>query len=95
MQGWARAGWGGAGAAGEGGTRWEAPVGALEQDLRPQTAKEVVDKDGAPEKGLGVVDEPHLLQRKAQHVGALLQKGCNLMLGNRPTKVTSLHVRMH
>lgn len=78
MQSGARAGWRRTGAGGEGRTRWEAPVGALEQDLSPQTAKEVVDKDRAPEKGLGVVDEPHLLQRKAQHMGTLLQKRCNL-----------------
>lgn len=41
----ARAGRQRTGASGERRTRWKAPVGALEQDLSPQTAKEVVDKD--------------------------------------------------
>lgn len=95
MEGGARAGRRRTGARGEGRSRREAPVGALEQDLGPQTAKEVVDKDRASEKGLGVVDEPHLLQRKAQDMSSLLQERCNLTLENRSTKGTSLHVRMH
>ncbi len=56
----------------------EAPVSALEQDLGPQAPKEVVNKDGAPEEGLRVVNESHFLQGEAQHMGALLQNWCNL-----------------
>lgn len=62
-----------AGAAGKRRVGREAPVGALEEDLSSQAPQEVVDQDGAPEEGLGVVDEAHLLQGEAQHVGALLQ----------------------
>ncbi len=53
---------------GAGGKRWvrrEAPVSALEQDLGPQASKEVVNKDRAPEEGLGVVNESHFLQGQA------------------------------
>lgn len=69
---------GGRGAGGEGAVWGEAPVGALEEDLGPQAPEEVVHEDGAPEEGLGVVDEAHLLQGEAQHVGALLQHRSNL-----------------
>lgn len=63
------------------GKRWvgrKAPVSALEQDLCSQTPKEVVNKNGAAEECLGVVNESHLLQGEAQHVGTLLQNRCNL-----------------
>lgn len=66
------------GASGERWVWWEAPVGALKQDLSSQAPKEVVDEDGASEEGLGVVNEAHLLQREAQHMGTLLQDWCNL-----------------
>lgn len=91
----ARAGRQHTGAGGERRTRWKAPVGALEQDLSPQTAKEVVHKDWTSEKGLGVIDESHLLQRKAQNMSTLLQKRGHLMLENGPTKITALHTCMH
>lgn len=45
MESGAHAGWRRTGAGGEGRARRKAPVGALEQDLSPQPAKEVVDKD--------------------------------------------------
>lgn len=67
--------------AGAGGERWvgrEAPISALQQDLCSQTPEEVVDENGASEERLGVVDESHLLQGEAQHVGTLLQNRCNL-----------------
>lgn len=38
-------GWWHTGAGGECGSRWETPVGALEQDLSSQAAKEVVDEN--------------------------------------------------
>lgn len=66
--------------AGAGGKCWvgrEAPVSALEQNLSSQTPEEVVDKDGASEKGLGVVNESHLLQGESQHMGTLLQNWCH------------------
>lgn len=72
------AGWEDARASGECWVWWEAPVSALEQDLSSQTPKEVVNKNRASEEGLGVVNEPHLLQGETQHVGTLLQNWCNL-----------------
>lgn len=66
-----------AGGRGECRVGWEAPVRALEKDLGSQTAKEVVNEDGAPEEGFRVVNETHLLQRKAQNVSTLLQNWCN------------------
>lgn len=71
------AGWQDAGASGKCRVGWEAPLSALEQDLSSQTTKEVVDKDGASEECFRVVDESHLLQRESQHMGTLLQNGCN------------------
>jgi len=67
--------------AGPGGERRvgrEAPLGALENNLSAQAPEEVVHEDGAAEEGLGVVDEAHLLQGEAQHVGALLQDRSHL-----------------
>lgn len=67
-----------AGAASEGRVGREAPVRALQQDLRSQTPEKVVDKDRAAEEGFGVIDETHLVQREAQHVGPLLQDRSDL-----------------
>lgn len=64
-------------ASGECWVGWKAPVSALEQDLSSQAPKEVVNEDGASEKGFRIVDESHLLQREAQHMGTLLQNRCN------------------
>lgn len=72
------AGWWDAGAGGKCWSGWEAPVSALEQDLSSQAPKEVVNEDGASEEGLRVVNESHLLQGKAKHMGTLLQNRCNL-----------------
>ena len=72
------AGWWDTRAGGECWARWEAPVSALEQDLSSKAPKEVVNKDRAPEEGLRVVYESHLLQGKAQHMGTLLQNWCHL-----------------
>lgn len=66
------------GAGGESCVRWETPVSALEQDLSSQTPEEVINKDGASEESLRVVDESHLLQGETQHVGTLLQHWRNL-----------------
>lgn len=85
---------GGRGAGGEGGVWGEAPVGALEEDLGPQAPEEVVHEDGAPEEGLGVVDEAHLLQGEAQHVGALLQHRSN-SLAVRPEAEGRLILIIH
>lgn len=65
------------GASGKRRAGWEAPVSALKQNLSSQAPEEVVDKNGASEEGFRVVNEPHLLQGEAQHMGALLQHGCN------------------
>lgn len=67
-----------AGASGKCWVGWEAPVSALEQNLSSQAPKEIVDEDGASEEGLRVVNEPHLLQGEAQHMGTLLQDWGNL-----------------
>lgn len=72
------AGWQDAGACGKCWVWWEAPVSALEQDLSSQTTKEVVHKDRATEEGLRIVNESHLIQGETQHMGTLLQNGCNL-----------------
>lgn len=77
MEGGSSAGRQDAGAGGERRVGRKAPVGALKQDLSSKTPEEVVDEDGAPEERLGVVDEAHLLQREAQHMGTLLQYRCN------------------
>lgn len=73
-----RAGWQDAGAGGKCRVGREAPVSALEQDLSSQTPEEVVNEDGASEKGLRVVNESHLFQGEAQHMGTLLQNWCHL-----------------
>lgn len=83
------AGWRDAGAGRKCRVGWEAPLSALEQDLSSQAPKEVVNEDGASEEGLGVVDEPHLLQGEAQHMGTLLQNWCNLK-DNSPLDLCSL-----
>ena len=70
--------WWDARASGECWVGWKAPVSALEQDLSSQAPKEVVNEDGASEEGLRIVDESHLLQREAQHMGTLFQNRCNL-----------------
>lgn len=75
------AGWQDAGACGKCWVWWEAPVSALEQDLSSQATEEVVNKDGATEEGLGIVNESHLIQGETQHMGTLLQDGCNLKEG--------------